>query len=123
MQIDQWKDASSSRCSRLNLLRQLVPNVATIALFVYPDTPDTEAERFICSGLPKSSKGPLPPAALDPASLPAAVRAERPRIVPSGVARIITEFPILTSGSGPLGITVGPDGTLWSIGHHNNVAI
>jgi len=23
-------------------------------------------------------------------------------------ARIITEFPILTSGSGPLGITVGP---------------
>ena len=30
---------------RLDLLRQLVPNVATIAMLVYPDTPDTEAER------------------------------------------------------------------------------
>jgi putative ABC transport system substrate-binding protein len=30
---------------RLDLLRQLVPNAATIAMLVYPDTPDTEAER------------------------------------------------------------------------------
>jgi putative ABC transport system substrate-binding protein len=30
---------------RLDLLRQLVPNAATIAMLAYPDTPDTEAER------------------------------------------------------------------------------
>ena len=30
---------------RLDLLRQLVPKAATIAMLVYPDTPDTEAER------------------------------------------------------------------------------
>ena len=30
---------------RLDLLRQLVPNAAKIAMLVYPDTPDTEAER------------------------------------------------------------------------------
>jgi putative tryptophan/tyrosine transport system substrate-binding protein len=30
---------------RLDLLRQLVPNAATIAMLVYPETPDTEAER------------------------------------------------------------------------------
>jgi putative ABC transport system substrate-binding protein len=29
---------------RLDLLRQLVPNAATIAMLAYPDTPDTEAE-------------------------------------------------------------------------------
>jgi putative ABC transport system substrate-binding protein len=30
---------------RLDLLRKLVPNVATIAMLAYPGTPDTEAER------------------------------------------------------------------------------
>jgi putative ABC transport system substrate-binding protein len=30
---------------RLDLLRQLVPNAGTIAMLVYPGTPDTEAER------------------------------------------------------------------------------
>jgi putative ABC transport system substrate-binding protein len=30
---------------RLELLRQLVPNAATIAMLVYPNTPNTEAER------------------------------------------------------------------------------
>jgi putative tryptophan/tyrosine transport system substrate-binding protein len=30
---------------RLDLLRQLVPNAATVAMLVYPDTPDTDAER------------------------------------------------------------------------------
>ena len=28
-------------------------------------------------------------------------------------AGYITEYPVLTSGSNPLGITVGPDGKLW----------
>ena len=30
---------------RLDLLRQLVPNAARVAMLVYPDTPDTDAER------------------------------------------------------------------------------
>jgi ABC-type uncharacterized transport system substrate-binding protein len=30
---------------RLDLLRQLVPSAATVAMLVYPDTPDTNAER------------------------------------------------------------------------------
>jgi virginiamycin B lyase len=28
-------------------------------------------------------------------------------------AQVFTEFPLPTSGSGPFGITTGPDGALW----------
>jgi putative tryptophan/tyrosine transport system substrate-binding protein len=37
--------ANELGAKRLDLLRKLVPNAATIGMLVYPDTPDTEAER------------------------------------------------------------------------------
>jgi putative ABC transport system substrate-binding protein len=37
--------ASQVGTKRLDLLRQLVPNAARVAMLVYPDTPDTDAER------------------------------------------------------------------------------
>ena len=38
----------------------------------------------------------------------------------SAAAGVITEFPIPTASSFPLGITNGPDGNLWFIGQAGN---
>jgi hypothetical protein len=45
------------------------------------------------------------------------------RCLLSGVSAV-TEFPVLTSGSNPLGITAGPDGNLWfTDGGTNSVGV